>query len=129
MGWREALDTAIQKSKDKIVETVTVDNAKKAMSAIAVAAATAAVEKVREEMGKQRERRERFENEPDDVLRRVANSGDGAPDASARMAASVLERRLRGLDSKTTDELRIIAASYSHSEAERERAASILLRR
>jgi len=129
MGWRDVLDTAIQKSKDKIVETVTVDNAKKAMSAIAVAAATAAVEKMRDGMEKQRERRERFEGESDDVLRRVANSGDGAPDASARMAARVLEQRLRGLESKSTDELRIISASYSHSDAERERAAAILRRR
>ncbi|WP_274642406.1 hypothetical protein [Pseudomonas serbica] len=129
MGWRDTLDTAFQKSKDKIVETVTVDNAKKAISAVAVAAATAAVEKVREEMGKQRERRELFEKASDDVLSRVAKSGDRESDASSRMAASVLERRLRGLESKTNDELRIIAASYSHSEAERERASAILRRR
>jgi hypothetical protein len=61
MGWRDTLDAAIQKSKDKIVETVTVDNTKKAISTIAVAAATAAAEKVRQELGKQRERRELFE--------------------------------------------------------------------
>lgn len=126
MGWRDTLDAAIQKGKDKIVETVTVDNAKKAISAIAVAAATAAAEKVREEMSKQRERRELFEKEPDDVLQRIARSAESGSEASVRMAANVLERRLRGLESKSNDELRIIAASYGHSEAERDRASAIL---
>lgn len=135
MGWRDTLDAAIQKGKDKIVETVTLDNANKAISAIAiaiaiaVATATAAAEKVREEMGKQRERHELFEKESDDVLQRIATSADSRSEASARLAANVLERRLRGLESESNDELRIIAASYSHSEAERDRASAIFRRR
>jgi|LNAP01.1.fsa_nt_gb hypothetical protein len=129
MGWRDKLDAAIQKNKEKIVEIVTVENAKKAMSAIAVAAATAAVEKVREEIGKQRERREQFESEPDDVLHRIAKSAEGESDASTRMAADVLEKRLRRLESKSIEELRIISASFSHSDAERERASALLRRR
>lgn len=129
MGWRGKLDAAIQKNKEKIVEIVTVENAKKAMSAIAVAAATAAVEKVREEIGKQRERREQFESEPDDVLHRIAKSAEGESDASTRMAADVLEKRLRRLESKSIEELRIISASFSHSDAERERASALLRRR
>lgn len=129
MGWRDKLDAAIQKNKEKIVEIVTVENAKKAMSAIAVAAATAVVEKVREEIGKQRERREQFESEPDDVLHRIAKSAEGESDASTRMAADVLEKRLRRLESKSIEELRIISASFSHSDAERERASALLRRR
>ncbi|KFE44503.1 hypothetical protein [Pseudomonas syringae] len=129
MGWRDKLDAAIQKNKEKIVEIVTVENAKKAMSAIAVAAATAAVEKVREEIGKQRERREQFESESDDVLHRIAKSAEGESDASTRMAADVLEKRLRRLESKSIEELRIISASFSHSDAERERASALLRRR
>lgn len=129
MGWRDKLDAAIQKNKEKIVEIVTVENAKKAMSAIAAAAATAAVEKVREEIGKQRERREQFESEPDDVLHRIAKSAEGESDASTRMAADVLEKRLRRLESKSIEELRIISASFSHSDAERERASALLRRR
>ena len=129
MGWRDKLDAAIQKNKEKIVGIVTVENAKKAMSAIAVAAATAAVEKVREEIGKQRERREQFESEPDDVLHRIAKSAEGESDASTRMAADVLEKRLRRLESKSIEELRIISASFSHSDAERERASALLRRR
>lgn len=129
MGWRDKLDAAIQKNKEKIVEIVTVENAKKAMSAIAVAAATAAVEKVREEIGKQPERREQFESEPDDVLHRIAKSAEGESDASTRMAADVLEKRLRRLESKSIEELRIISASFSHSDAERERASALLRRR
>lgn len=129
MGWRDKLDAAIQKNKEKIVEIVTVENAKKAMSAIAAAAATAAVEKVREEIGKQRERREQFESEPDDVLHRIAKSAEGESDASTRMAADVLEKRLRRLESKSIEELRIISASFSHSDAERERASALLPRR
>lgn len=129
MGWRDKLDAAIQKNKEKIVEIVTVENAKKAMSAIAVAAATAVVEKVREEIGKQRERREQFESEPDDVLHRIAKSAEGESDDSTRMAADVLEKRLRRLESKSIEELRIISASFSHSDAERERASALLRRR
>lgn len=38
MGWRDTLDAAIQKGKDKTVETVMLDKAKKTIHAIAVAA-------------------------------------------------------------------------------------------
>ncbi|MFD2645227.1 hypothetical protein [Pseudomonas japonica] len=129
MSWRDLLDTAVQKSKEKIVETVTVENAKKALSGIAVAAATAMVDKIKEEAGKQRERREHFENESDEVLSRLAKKTAGTADSSSRMAARVLSQRLRYLDSKSNDELRIVSVSYNHSEAEREHAAELLRRR
>ena len=97
------------------------------MSAIAVAAATAAVEKVRDGMGKQRERRERFEGESDDVLRRAANSGGtGCQCADGRDGVGATSQ---GGGRNPLNELRIIAASYSHSDVERERAAAILRRR
>ena len=129
MSWRDLLEAAVQKSKEKIVETITVENAKKALSGIAAVAATAVVEKVREEAGKQRERREHFEKESDDTLGRLAKTPVGEANASSRMAANVLENRLRHLELKTDDELRIISVSYSYSEVERERATELLRRR